>query len=729
LNEQVTRFALDRLAPDHAVLLRAYYGHGYVLNSKAMPLLQITEEEPDPMGGFYERVKGAGDPKKINGRLWEYAEWKPNRILVNQVSDEDAITDLRQMADQAVRFGITSMQIFPSMSVDRFARLLVKADLPIRVRAIPFSTTYPTGRDLSEIRQLGDLKFPQAKVTVSGMKWILDGTPIERGAALRRDYEDRAGWRGKLNFPETEIAAMVKESLDFKQQLLVHAVGDRAIQAVFDAMDKYPKVVWNSKRVRIEHGDGMIDDLVTRARKLGVIVVQNPTHFSEPELFHQRWGTKMFPLRSLIEAGLPVALGSDGPMNPFLNIMLATIHPYNPREAITREQAVRAHTYWSAFAEFAETEKGTISKGELADLAVLSQDIFTVPVPELPKTNSVMTLVGGKIVYDAKSFAAADQLFYESRPAMGTSFEIYLYAPNRDLASQLFEGAFEEIERVEAALSNYRTSSELSRINRNAADAPVVTDREVFDLLARALDYGRRTDGAFDITVGKLMKAWGFFRGSGHYPSDEELADARTETGWQNVRLDNGRRSVYFLKRGLELDLGGIGKGYALDRVAALLREAGVKAALISSGSSSIYAIGAPPGRAGWSARVPDPLDRTRTVSTVWLKDQSLSTSGSYEKFFRLNGRTYCHTMDPRTGRPVEGMLQTTVITPEATDSDALSTATFVMGPKQSVQFLDKIAGTAAMFVTDRTGVERIVGIHWPNHQANSTQQTKTENR
>jgi len=311
-------------------------------------------------------------------------------------------------------------------------------------------------------------------------------------------------------------------------------------------------------------------------------------------------------------------------------------------------------------------------------------------------------------------FAASDQLFYESRPAMGTSFEIYLYAPNRERASELFEEAFDEIERVEAALSNYRSSSELSRINANAADAPVITDPEVFALLARALDYSQRTNGAFDITVGKLMKAWGFFRGAGHYPSDEELAHARAQTGWQSVRLDNRTRSVYFLKRGIEFDLGGIGKGYALDRVAALLREGGVKVALISSGSSSIYAIGAPPGKAGWPVRMFDPLDRTRTLSIVSLKDQSLSTSGSYEKFFRLNGRTYCHIMDPRTGRPIEGMLQTTVIAPEATDSDALSTAVFVMGPQQSARLLDKIAGAAAMFVTDKTGAARIQEIRWP---------------
>jgi predicted amidohydrolase YtcJ len=261
LSPEVTRFTLDRIAPNHPVLLRAYYGHGYVINSKAMPLLQITEGEPDPAGGYYERAAGSNT---INGRFGEYAEWKPNRILINQVSDEDVVKHLRVLADEAVRYGITSMQVMSSMSVDRFARLLVRADLPIRVRAIPFPMTTPRGRDLSEIGRLSKLSFPGTKVTVGGIKWILDGTPYERGAALRKEYNDQPGWRGKLNFPESEIAKMIKESLDFKQPILFHCAGDRAAAAVLEAMESYgAKVDWRAKRVRIEHGDGVIDDLIS----------------------------------------------------------------------------------------------------------------------------------------------------------------------------------------------------------------------------------------------------------------------------------------------------------------------------------------------------------------------------------------------------------------------------------------------------------------------------------
>jgi predicted amidohydrolase YtcJ len=399
LDEAVTRAALDKLASDHPVLLRAYYGHGYVANSKALSLLHIANDEPDPAGGYYERVAAS---RELNGRYWEYAQWKTTRALAAAVSDDEIVAALHEVADAALRAGITSLQIFPAMPIERFVRLADKSDLPVRVRAIAFSPTTRSGRDLSEIRELDRLQETGSNVTVSGIKWILDGTPIERGAALRDDYADRPGWYGKLNFPERDIAAMLKESLELQQQLLLHAVGDKTADVVFDAMEivNGGNVDWKSKRLRIEHGEGVIADLIPRARALGVVVVQNPSHFTFVELFRQRWHSPMGPLRSLIEADIPVALGSDGPMNPFLNIMFAITDPTNPPEAITREQAVRAYTSGSAFAEFAEQDKGTIAAGKLADIAVLSQDPFSVAVPDLPRTRSVLTIVGGKVVYE-----------------------------------------------------------------------------------------------------------------------------------------------------------------------------------------------------------------------------------------------------------------------------------------------------------------------------------------
>lgn len=400
LNPAADRFALDRAAPAHPVLLRTFYGHGYVVNSKAMALLGIGEREPDPAGGRYERVAGT---RKVNGRLWEYAAWRPLRTLSDKVSDEAAVRGLREMADEAVRSGVTSMQIMSSLPIYRFVRLLTTADLPVRVRAIPFSLTSAKGRDMTEVRQLRTLRPGHPRVTAGGIKWVLDGTPFEHGAAMRRPYKDRAGWSGTLNFGEREVEAMVRESLRLDQQLLVHCAGDRCAEVVLDAMEKVgPAADWPRRRVRIEHGDGVREDLIGRARKLGVVVVQNPTHFAPPDLFRSRWGAGMQRLRSLVGGGVRLAIGSDGPMNPFLNIMLATVHPYDGAEAITAEQAVEAYTRGAAYAEFAEGEKGMIAIGQLADLTVLSQDIFKAGPNDLPRTRSLLTIVGGRVAYDSK---------------------------------------------------------------------------------------------------------------------------------------------------------------------------------------------------------------------------------------------------------------------------------------------------------------------------------------
>jgi thiamine biosynthesis lipoprotein len=275
---------------------------------------------------------------------------------------------------------------------------------------------------------------------------------------------------------------------------------------------------------------------------------------------------------------------------------------------------------------------------------------------------------------------------------MGTIFTIDLYVADQATAEQDMDLAFEEIDRLEALLSNYRPSSELSRISREAGAAPVVTDPETFRFLERSLYWSRASNGAFDITVGPLLRAWGFFFHQGRIPSQAELNAVRNKVGWRNIALDAQTRTISFTNhQPMELDPGSIGKGFAVDSVAKLLRNQGVTSAFISAGGSTLYAIGAVPGTAGWPVDIPDPRHPGKIAASILLKDTSLSTGACTEKFFIKNGHRYCHIFDPRTMRPVEGMLQTTVIDPSATDSDALSTVVFVLGPEASRKLLASI--------------------------------------
>ncbi len=316
------------------------------------------------------------------------------------------------------------------------------------------------------------------------------------------------------------------------------------------------------------------------------------------------------------------------------------------------------------------------------------------------------------------------ELFVQSRNAMGTVFAIYLYAQDGQQARASFEVAFEEIERLEEALSNYRTSSELSRLNRLAAHQAVTTDPEVFALLETSLAYSQRSDGAFDVTVGPLMRAWGFFRGEGHYPTNKELRSALENVGSEKVQLDATKRTVRFATPGVELDLGAIGKGYAVDRVAGVLREAGVAAALVDAGSSTLYAMNAPPGKNGWTVRVPRPGDNSQTVSTVTLRNESLSTSGSYEKFFQLDGRRYCHVMDPRKGTPVQGVLQATLIASDSTTTDALSNAMFVMGPEAGRKLLATVPHSRGLWILGELDSQRLVQWQWRDCAMDGSERT-----
>lgn len=262
--------------------------------------------------------------------------------------------------------------------------------------------------------------------------------------------------------------------------------------------------------------------------------------------------------------------------------------------------------------------------------------------------------------------------------AMGGTFSIAVYAATREQADAAAASAFTELRRLDRMLSHYRPDSAWSEVNRHAAERPVAVPREVFEVVSAALDFSRRSEGAFDITVGPLMRAWGFRDGAGRVASDREIEDARARVGHTHVLLDAARLTIRFDRPGVELDPGGIGKGYAVDRMVEVLRRHGIGRALISAAGSSMYAIGTPPGERGWPVRV-GPAAPDSAGVPLRLANESLSTSGASGKSFRDGGRLYGHILDPRTGRPAAGYLAA-VVAPRTIDSEAWTKAVLVNG-------------------------------------------------
>jgi thiamine biosynthesis lipoprotein len=286
----------------------------------------------------------------------------------------------------------------------------------------------------------------------------------------------------------------------------------------------------------------------------------------------------------------------------------------------------------------------------------------------------------------------------ESRETMGCTGTVRACGLDAAGLPGAVGAALDEIDRVDRLMSHYRRDSPLSRLNRDAATGPVTVDPELLGFLVECLRWSRESDGAFDVTVGPLMKAWGFFRDDGRVPGTEELAQVLDRVGYRHVMLDRTAGTVRFDRPGVELDLGGIAKGYAVDRVVDLLRRRGVASALVNLGGSSVYGLGAPAGREAWEVAILDPTDPAKTALTVSLRDRALSVSGGYARFFEEDGVTYAHILDPRTGRPARGVLSIAVLTARATDGDALGDVLFVQGLDGSRAFLGLSPGTEALF-------------------------------
>ena len=402
------RSELDAASGGRPVRLRAWWGHGTILNTAAMKLLGIPEQAQDPVGGWYGRTPDG----RLNGLVREQAEVIVDRQLTELVPVTASAAAIREAADRYAKWGVTSFhQMAHNYRLDA-ALAAIRAAKP-QIKWTVYGWNWPRRSPRDAWAEFSRNRQLPPRVRVGGIKWVLDATPIERDAFLRADYSDRPGHRGRSNYSDEQLRQILATALSSPHQLALHIVGDAEARRFFAAMEELaPAPRWRSKRVRIEHGDGIAADLVPVAKRLGIVVVENPIHLlpdkdetGRPWLVNrlgEQRARDFQLLQSLLKGGIPLALGSDvfGEVaNPFLNIMFASRYERNPSEALSREQALTAYSSGAAFAERQEQHKGRIAVGLKADLALLSQDILTVPIEALPATHSVLTIVDGTIVH------------------------------------------------------------------------------------------------------------------------------------------------------------------------------------------------------------------------------------------------------------------------------------------------------------------------------------------
>jgi len=271
---------------------------------------------------------------------------------------------------------------------------------------------------------------------------------------------------------------------------------------------------------------------------------------------------------------------------------------------------------------------------------------------------------------------------------MGTRFEIQIYDSDRTRAEQAATKALDEMARVDRLLSNHNPESELSAMNREAARAPFQASAELFSFVETCRRLRDDSLGAFDPTVGPIVRAWGFLTAEPARPADSEILAAKERSGFDKVRLNERERTISYSVPGLEIDPGGIGKGYAVDQGVQILMQEGIESALVSAGGSTLYALGRPPGRDGWRVAIENPSDWRRPLALVELHDNSLSTSGTSERSVTVGTRRYSHVIDPRTGDPVDDMCQVTAVAPSGTESEAWTKAAFILSRESLTELL-----------------------------------------
>ncbi|MDR2441034.1 MAG: FAD:protein FMN transferase [Planctomycetaceae bacterium] len=272
-----------------------------------------------------------------------------------------------------------------------------------------------------------------------------------------------------------------------------------------------------------------------------------------------------------------------------------------------------------------------------------------------------------------------------SRTAMNDEFEVMFPRLDFPQGTKAALDALDEVERLEQILSVFRFDSRVQYINLTAHEIPVRLDEELFGLIHLCIKFAEITDGAVDITSTPLWKIWGFAKRKGKIPNVSEIETALVNVNYRLLELNPETKTIRFRKKGIELNFGCVGKGFALDIAARKLLEQQVDRFLFQGGLSSVLAVGS-----GWKMGVAHPMRPGKRLAELVLNNEAVATSGSQKQFFRYKGRYYSHLIDPRTGQPAEGVLSVTVLAPTGTQAELLSTAFFILGAEQTEEYCKK---------------------------------------
>jgi len=309
---------------------------------------------------------------------------------------------------------------------------------------------------------------------------------------------------------------------------------------------------------------------------------------------------------------------------------------------------------------------------------------------------------------------AQDKKYDRVLKLMGSRFDISVVASSSAEGEKYIDLAVAEISRIERLISSWDANSETSEINRNAGIKPVRVNLELCELIKRAIQISKITDGAFDISYASMDKIWKYDGSMKQMPTEQEVQSSVQKVGFENIILDEQNQTVFLKFAGMKIGFGAIGKGYAADKAKKLLQDAGVKSGLMNA-SGDLNCWGKQPDASSWKVGITNPLNKNKIFSWFDIDDQAVVTSGNYEKYIEFNGKRYSHIIDPRTGYPATGIMSVSVFASKAELADALATSIFVMGASVGLDFINQLNGVECIIIDDQNKIHSSKNIQSKN--------------